>query len=90
MSTVVQQNRSQGKSFGLWLGLEVTSMIEQRRAEHRHPECITVGELLQAHPELHRTDVVAVLKDLQTRGAVALRPAINDLTIYLNDEKGRT
>lgn len=87
MSTVVQQYRSHGKSFGLWLGLEVTSMIEERRAERRHPECITVGELLQAHPELHRADVVAVLKDLQTRGAVALRPAINDLTIYLNDEK---
>ena len=90
MSTVVQRERSQGKSFGLWLGLEVTSMIEQRRAEHRHQECITVGELLQAHPELRRADVLAVLKDLQTRGAVALRPAINDLTIYLNDEKGRT
>lgn len=39
------------------------------------------------YPELHRADVVAVLKDLQTRGAVALRPAINDLTIYLNNEK---
>lgn len=87
MSTVVQQNRSQGKSFGLWLGLEVTSMIEQRRAEHRYPECITVGELLHAHPELHRADVVAVLEDMQTRGAVSLRPAINDLTVYLNDEE---
>lgn len=87
MSTVIQQYRSHGKSFALWLGLEVTSMIEQRRSEHRHPECITVGELLQSHPELHRADVVAVLKDLQTRGAVAIRPAINDLTIYLSNEK---
>ena len=87
MSTVIEQYRSHGKSFGLWLGLEVTSMIEQRIAEHRYPECITIGELLQAHPELHRADVVAVLKDLQTRGAVQLRQAINDLTIYLNNEK---
>lgn len=68
----------------------VRKLIEERKQKHRYPPCITVRELANEVTELQRHKIDESLNELFNKGHILLLQAINDITIYLNDEKGRT
>ena len=68
----------------------IKRLIEQRIQNHRFPPCITVRELADELTYLQRHEVELVVNRLNDDGRVFLMESINDRTIYLSDEKGRT
>lgn len=68
----------------------IKRLVEARKEQHRFPPCITVRELADELTYLQRHEVEVVVNRLSDDGRVFLMESINDRTIYLNDEKGRT
>ena len=64
---------------------EVRDLIRRRREAHRFPECVTIDELVKEQTDFSRAELIDTLHQLAQDGDITIRPAINCLTVYINE-----
>ena len=68
------------------VGATVASLIAIRKGQHRFPLCVTVQEITNCRPDFKRADVIDVLKDFESLGGGKIRPTINEVAYFPNED----